>query len=523
MFKTRILTDREPAENLLAGAETLYKAVSTTMGPRGNNVIFRKVGGKTGITHDGVTVAKVVKIDDPAQDIGADLLREAAMKLDGVTGDGTTTVTVIAYHLLNQAMKRVKKGANPMALRLVIDRLGAQVIEELKDYARTEVSEDDIIAVATVAAGDKIIGEAVGKAVYEAGDATPIVLGFSEATDTTTEVINGFKIGSGAISPYLLQNAGLSLEIQQAKIIVCDAQLRDKDDILPILQTIAKLPPEERKFLLVANDVSGDALSLLVINRLKGFAEIAVARTPAHIVNQTMFLEDVAMASGAQVMSRNTGYSLATASDEDFGYADRVLVDMEDTVIVNGRIDPKAYDKHILKLQATKKKSPKLKKLMEDRLATLEQKVISIKVGGQSETEAEERHYRYEDAVGAAKAALREGVVPGGGTTLWHLGKWLDDDILGFALQQPLVKILSNAGIKVPRKLDPGMGIDVMHPDRGVIDMEIYGILDPVQTEIECVKTAITIAGLLLTSGAMIVDEEIKSEANPAFPSFNQG
>ena len=249
MIKTSILTDAEPLEAVLKGAEKLYKAVSVTMGPRGRNVVFRKYGKRVGITHDGVTVAKMVKLNDEAEDSAADILREAAIKLDSTTGDGTTTVTVLAYHILKEAAEAIKAGASPMALKIALEKLQPEIIAQIDKYTDKNVTLKKLQQVASVSSGDKEIGEAVGKVMFEAGKDTPIMLGFSQSDNTTSEVINGFKIDSGAASPYLMEGAGVKLEIPEPKIVVVDAKLRDKDDIMPLLQLFAEMPMQERRFL----------------------------------------------------------------------------------------------------------------------------------------------------------------------------------------------------------------------------------------------------------------------------------
>lgn len=514
-MRTRVLTDAEPLDNLLKGAEVLYKAVSTTMGPLGNNVIFRKNGASTLVTHDGVTVANAVEIDNAAQDVGADLLREAAKKLDGTTGDGTTTVTVLAYHMIKEASKLIKEGANPQRLRLELEKAAKEVIFEIKDLI-IDPSEKLVEEVAITAAGSEEIGKEVGVAIYKAGKDTPVVLGVAEGGTTSIETINGFKINSGPASPYLMEGAGFKLEIIDPSIVVVDATLRTKEDIIPILQTFAALPADEHKFLLVCTDVTSDALSLLVVNRLKGFGEIAVVRVPQGIVAGSAYLQDVAIATGAKVLSRNTGHSIASPSPEDFGSAERVVVELDNTVIVNGRANPEEFKTHIESLKAAKK-AEKNTQFMRDRLATMEQKIVSIRVGGQSETEVNERNYRYEDAVGATKAALKGGVLPGGGTVLYCLGCDTSNQIMGKALKAPLQKVLANAGLKVPKGIKIGLGVDVFKPELGLVHMLDRGIVDPAQSEIEAIKTAVTIAGLLLTSGALIVDEkEPSDEKTPA-------
>lgn len=523
-MKTEILTDLAPLESILRGAELLYKAVSTTMGPRGRNVIFRKHGHKVGITHDGVTVAKMVKSNNEDEDVGVDILREAALKMDAQTGDGTTTVTVLAYHILKEAVAHIKNGESPMKLKLALDALQPQIIEQIEKYTDKDVTEKKLIQIASVASGSADIGETVGKIVFDAGTETPILLGFSEKPETHAEVIKGFKIDSGPASPYLMEGAGVRLEIMNPSIIVADAKLRSREDVLPLLQAIAPLPQEEHKFLLVCSDIAGDALAYMVMNRLKGFAEIAVARVPEHIQSHSEYLSDLAVACGAQVLSRNTGNTILDPKVEHFGKARKVTVEPRETVIIEGGAIKEDFDTRIESLRDFKEngKTTAARKFASDRLMTLEQKVISIFVGGQSETEAEERHYRFEDAVGACRAALRGGVVPGGGTFLYCIGRELRggegaQKVLSQALKEPMCVVLENAGINLestpPDSIGVGKGFDVMHPEDGIIDLVERGILDPAESEIECVKTAISIAGLLMTAGAMVVD---KMEGNPS-------
>lgn len=675
--KTEILTDGDPLDAILAGAEKLYKAVSTTMGPRGGNVIFRKYGRKVGVTHDGVTVAKLVRDDDEAQDVAIDVIREAAMKLDATTGDGTTTVTVLTYHILKEAIAQIKQGENPMKLRLALDALQQTILDQIDEHTDKDVTEKKLIDVASVASGSKLIGEEVGKTIFKAGADTPIMLGFSDSSQTYSEVIDGFKIDAGAASPYLMQGAGVKLELVEPYVIVVDAKLRDKEDILPILRVIASIPDEKRNVLLVTSDIAGDAMNYLVMNHLKGFARIACARVPEHIQAHSEYLSDVAVACGAKVLSRNSGNTIKEPNLEQFGRADKVTVEPRETVIIGGKRIAEDFAERIASLKdfAESYKTKLGRKFADDRLKTLEQKVVSIFVGGQSETDAEERHYRYEDAVGASRSALRSGTVAGGGTLLYSIGDsllfgikdaqrlsvsgncdridtcnankktatmknssfigksanhtlkntventspnhvaegdllstgigsstktdtyssesmgretssqntvllWkrnLADHLLSMwkaftiltgrdrtidqktwncgsvvldtgreqqilsaptaisptcssaqmilskALKSPLNKVLENAGIEHPHDKEPvvGWGYDVMHPEDGVIDLVERGIVDPAESEIECVKTAITVAGLLMTSGAMIIDRGAPDEQASTTPNFN--
>lgn len=519
-MKTRLLLDNEPLDNLVNGAEKLFKAVSTTMGPRGNNVIFRKDGMRTGVTHDGVTVAKAVKLDDPAEDVGADLLREAAMKLDATTGDGTTTVTVLSFAILKQAAAAIRNGSSPMVLRLGIEEEAKEAIKMVEDTVKKDPTKEDIINVATVASGDKAIGKEVGELVYDAGFNTPVILDFSENEETYSEVIDGFKINKGPASNYLIDGNGIRNEINEPMVIIVDSMLQTKDDVIPILKVMAQVPDDQRKFLLVAKDIRGDALSIVVLNALKGFAKTAVVTVPGYIRNPSLYLQDLAIATGAHVLSPNTGRPVSDISQDDIGSALKVIVELDATTVVKGGANKEELKAHIAKLGETT--NSRVDKLNKDRLLTLEQKVISISVGGNNETEATEKHYRYEDAVGAARAALKNGVLPGGGTVLYQVGMVLGDTILGRALREPLRVVYSNAGIVVPQGITSGHGINVMKPEEGIIDLAADGILDPAQSETECIKTAVSIATLLMTSGAMIVDvAEEKKDETQQFPRIS--
>ena len=513
-MQTRILTDEAPLDAVIRGAETLYKAVSVTMGPKGKNVIFKKYGKRTGMTHDGVTVAKLVRLNDEADNLGAEILREAAIKVDTTTGDGTTTVTVLAYSILAEAAKRIKDGESPMAIKVSLEKELPSVIEKIKEYIDTDVTLEKLQQVASLAAGDKEIGETVGKLIFDAGSDTPIILNFSGTEETRSEIINGFKIDSGPASPYLSDGSGARREIPTPYIVVVDAKLRNREDVLPLLKVTAEIPDEKRRFLLVCTDIAGDALAYMVANKVKGFADIAVARVPEKIGAKTGYLQDLAVACGATLMARNSAASISEPKLEYFGSADAVAVEQVETVIINGHAIPEDLEVHTAKLKdlAENSKTKEARKYAEDRLYALEQKLVGIFVGGQSEPEAEEKHYRYEDAIGAAKTALRSGVVPGGGTMLYEVSDGLSD-ILSEALKQPLLKVLENAGIEPElKKITAGHGYDVMDPEDGVIDLYERGILDPAESELECVKTAVSIAGLLMTSGALIVDEIDETE-----------
>ena len=511
MFYTDISTDKEALDVVSRGVEKLYGAVAVTLGPRGRNVVIRKHNARTAVTHDGVTVARSIKLQNKGEEAAAEVLREAASKMEAVTGDGTTTVTVLTHHILKN-MRKSK--INPMALQGYLRDMEEYIVEKIKD-CRIKPDWQTVVDAASVAAGSTDVGRDVGDLIYNAGHKTPVVLGFSDTEETIIEEIDGIKIPSGAASPYLQDPSGAPVELEGGLMVaIVDAKLRDKAEIIPLLSLLAGIPAEDRRILIVATDISGDALALCVMNKLKGFAQIAVARVPYGIHSPTEYLSDIALATGATLLSTNTDASIKQPTMEHLGRADRVVVSQGETLIVGGKHNEKDMAKRkasLEKIESTK--AGMAKKFAQDRLATLNQKVISIMVGGVSGTEAEEKHYRYDDSIGAAKATMRSGAVPGGGTLLYTIGKTLPNNklnkLFAKALKAPLETILGNAGVRVPRGIGIGLGVDVRAPEMGLVNLVGQGIVDPMESEIECVRTAISAAALLLTTGAVVTDEVV--------------
>jgi len=524
---TEILNDSESLEAILSGAEKLYKPVAASMGPRGRYTLYRQYGRSVGTTNDGVTIAKLVHSNDELEDAVIDYIREGTLKLDTTTGDSTTTVLVLTYHILKEAIASIRAGENPMRLKLAIEALEPEILKAIEDSTDHDVTLEKLIDIATTSAKSKTIGEEVAKIVWEAGIETPILLNFSDSQNTFSEVINGFKVDSGPAAPEFIRY-GVASEITDPYVVVVDAKLRDKEDILPFLRVSAQLPDEKRRMLFVVSDIAGDALQFLIANHTKGFGEIACARVPQAIQSHTEYLSDLALACGANLITRNGSHTIKDVTLEDFGAADKVTVQPTETVIINGKKIEEDFVAHTDALRKMKKEHTTKagRKFADDRLKMLEQKVISIFVGGQNSKDAEERHYAYEDALGASKAALRGGIVPGGGTLLFCiaidvLNKGEAGQILAAALRAPLWTVLDNAGISGDEMIvSVGHGFDAMNPDDGVIDLVKRGIVDPAESEIESVKTAINIAGHLLTVGAEIV-ERMENEQVSTTPSFN--
>lgn len=519
-IETKILSDQETLEAVYSGAKLLYDAVGVTLGPTGKNVLFQKLHKKPGLTHDGVTVAQLVSSNDPAEQVALEIMREAALKQDSVIGDGTTTVTVLTYAVLNEAIAAMRgMGINPMVLKRELDALLPSLIKDIEALVEKDVDLETTINVATVAAGDKEIGKTVGEVVFEAGANTPILLNFSDSDETYAETIRGIRLEGGPASPYLLQESKET--IANPFIFVVDAKLRQRDDVLPLLRTMSQFPEDQRNFLVICNDIAGDALSYMVANKVNGFANIAVSRVSSEIKNKSVYLSDIALMCNATVIAPNTPNNLRDHSADCAGRAKEVIVSLTDTIIVEGQgvEEDVAGRREELATAHKEAKTKGERSFLKERLKMLEQKVISIYVGGKSASDAEERHYRFEDAVGAARAALYGGVVPGGGTLLFHVGETMKQDttaekVVSAALKLPLRKVMSNAGIDISEhEISLGKGINVLKPENGVVDLWEEGIIDPAKSEIESVKTAVTVAGLLITSGALIVDMEVHDEA----------
>lgn len=536
VIHTDVSTDEDTLDIILSAVEKLYEPVASTMGPLGKFVLYRQYGRPVGTTNDGVTVSKLVHSDIDTEDAVIDYVRESALKLDDATGDSTTTVLVLTRNIVREAIAVIKKGEDPTRLRLALEALEPSVISQIVESIDTDITLEKLIDIATTSAKDREIGKAVAKTVWKAGTETPIMLGFSDSEETFSEVIDGFKIDSGPASSYFVRQ-GVATELIDPYVIVVDAKLRDKEDILPMLRVGATLPETERSLLFVVSDISGDALQFLIANHTKGFAQIACARVPQAIQSHTEYLSDLALICGAKLLSRNGSRTIKDVTLQDFGKAQKVTVQPTETVITNGQRIKEDFDSHVASLKDMKKnhKTKAGRKFADDRLKMLEQKVISIFVGGQNSKDAEKRHYSYEDALGASKAALRSGIVPGGGTLLFTIasftGKSKAGDILYTALRAPLIKVLENAGFDHKKKwyrrsgplslVHTGYGYDATSPESGIVDLVERGIVDPAESEIESIRTAINIAGNLITNGALIVERKYDELEQPL--SLSQG
>lgn len=530
----KIFYDAEARTRLLSGAEALYRAVKTTMGPRGRNVVIGKSYGGPTITHDGVTVAKAVDLaDDEAESygykIGAELIKQAASKMNDMAGDGTTTVTILTYHLLSEANKLIAAGNNPMQIRKELEKEAGEVITFLKKNAEDIGSKKEKVAqVAQISAGDAEIGQLIADIMDKVGKDGVVTVEEGQGLMLEADVVEGFTFDRGFISPYMVTDAArLEAVYDKVDILLYDKKISSVKEILPLIE---KLAATGRKNLaIVAEDVEGEALGTLVLNKLKGVFNTVAIKAPGFGDTRTAMLEDLAILTGATLISADQGYSLENASLEMLGSARRVIVGKDETTIIEGAGSVAEVQNRVkqIKDQAENASSEYDRENLDKRAAALHGKVAVIKVGGATETEIEEKKFRVDDAVAAVKAALNEGVVPGGGVTLIDAVKdrpsgTLGAQILHKALEQPFRILLENADLNADQWLpqicnskDKGLGIDVSqtNPDQ-LTKMKDQGIVDPVSVTREAVQNAASIAGTAMTMGALIV--EIPKDSPPA-------
>lgn len=524
----KVFYDDDARRRVLAGAEVLYNAVKTTMGPKGRNVVISKAYGNPTVTHDGVTVAKSVEIAEVDDEtlgykVGAELIKQAANKMNDVAGDGTTTVTVLTYHLLNEANKLIAAGHNPMLLRKGLEAAAQDVISKLGSLAEDIKSNKARVAeVATISAGDAEIGNLIAEVIDKVGKEGVVTVEEGQGLKLESEVVEGFTFDRGFVSPYMVSDtARMEAVADKPAIVITDRKIASIQEFLPLLEKLAAAGKKD--LVLIAEEVEGEALGTLVLNKLKGVFNTIAVKAPAFGDRRKDILEDIAILTGAQVISEDRGMDFENVEMDVVGSARRVIVTKDDTTIIEG-----AGTKADLKIrldqinnQAELATSEYDKENLEKRRAALSGKVAVIKVGGATETEIEEKKFRVDDAVAAVKAALEEGVVPGGGVTLINLVasiKNSDDEsvnagrqLLKRALEQPFRILLSNAGLNADEWLPlvkaakPGHGIDVNSPKK-LVDLKSAGVIDPARVTKEAIQSSTSIAGTSMTMGALVVE-----------------
>lgn len=540
-MSNRVFYDEEARRRLLAGAEILFHAVKTTMGPKGRNVVISKGFGSPTVTHDGVTVAKGIDLPEDDEMLGykagAELIKQAASKMNDVAGDGTTTVTVLTYHILNEANKLIAAGHNPMMLRKGLEKAAEEVMKTLKGM-REDIEGDKqrVAEVATISAGDGAIGELIADVIDKVGKDGVVTVEEGQGLAMESEVVEGFSFDRGFVSPYMVTDTSrMEAVYDKPLILITDKKISSVQEFLPILEKVAQTGKKD--LVIIAEDIEGEALGTLILNRLKGVFNTIAIKAPAFGDRRKEVLEDIATLTGGQVISEEQGFTFENADIGMLGSARRVIVDKDNTTIIEGGGSDASLKARIAQItaQAENATSEYEKENYDKRRAALEGKVAVIKVGGATETEIEEKKFRVDDAVAAVKAALDEGVVAGGGVTLVNLASTISDDatdsvaaggvLLKNALVQPFVQLMTNAGLNAQALLaqvqtgKAGQGINVNDPDAGLQDMKKAGVVDPARVTKEAILNASSIAGAAMTMGALIVDIPEKNPA-PAAPDM---
>lgn len=532
----KIYYETEAREKVLSGAKQLYDAVKVTFGPKGKNVIIEKEYGAPVITHDGVTVAEAVELPNKdealGEAVGAKLIKTAAQKLNKVAGDGTTTVTVLTYNILNEANKLIAAGVNPMELRRGIEEAGAEIIAEIDKMAEKIEGDDKKVAeVATISAGDEKIGELIAEVISKIGKDGVVTVEAGQGLEMEEEIVEGFSYDKGYSSPFFVTDVNRQEAIfEKPLVLITDKKLSAASDILPMLEKVAQAGKKD--LVIIAEEVEGEALSLLVLNKLKGVFNSLVLKAPSFGDRRKEIMEDIAILTDATVVSADKGLKLEEAGLEVLGSAAKVIATKDETTIIKGAGDAKAVAARIelIHAQAEMAKSDYEREEFEKRAAALSGKVAVIKVGGATETEIDEKKFRVDDAVAATKAALAEGIVAGGGVTLVNLADKLKEEdngtkIVKNALKAPFIHIMENAGLnaqallaEVKKSGKAGFGINVMMPEKGLVDLKKTGVIDPAKVTKEAVKNATSIAATAITMGALIC--EIPEE-KPAVPDMS--
>src|SRR5881409_1694542 len=522
---------------LKRGVDQLAEAVKVTLGPKGRNVVIDKKFGAPTVTKDGVTVAKEIELSDALENMGAQMVKEVATKTSDLAGDGTTTATVLAQAIFREGLKNVTAGVNPMALKRGIDAAVAAVVDDLKKMSVPTKGKKEIAQVGSISANnDKEIGDLIAEAMEKVGKDGVITVEEAKGLETTLETVEGMQFDRGYLSPYFVTDPEkMEAVLEDACILIYDKKISSMKDLLPILEKVAQAG---RPLLIIAEDVEGEALATLVVNKLRGTLKVCAVKAPGFGDRRKEMLVDIAVLSGApQVISEEMGLKLENAVLNDLGQAKRIVVDKDNTTIVGGKGKHEAIQGRIKEIKAAIEKSTSDydKEKLQERLAKLAGGVAVINVGAATETEMKEKKARVEDALHATRAAVEEGIVPGGGVALLRASKAIDrlkaegDEKVGAmivkrALEEPIRQIVENAGLegsviveKVKSETAPNRGYDADSME--YVDMVQAGIIDPTKVERVALQNAASIASLLLTTEALITDiPEEKSAAAPAMP-----
>jgi chaperonin GroEL len=527
-----LLFSSDAHQKILSGVEKLAATVGATLGPRGRNVVIDKKFGAPTITRDGVTVAKEIELEDKFENMGAQLVKEVATKTNDIAGDGTTTATVLAHDIIKEGFKNVTAGSNPTLIKKGIDKAVAVIVEEIKKNSKTVAGRNEIRDVAAISANNDLdIGEYIADAMDKVGKDGVITVEESKVMETIIEVVEGMQFDRGYLSAYMVTNSeNMTAELEDPFILIYDKKISSLKEIVPLLEKIAQ---SGKPLLIIAEDVEGEALATLIVNKLRGTLNCVAVKAPAFGDRRKAMLEDIAILTKAQVISEEKGMKLENATLNDLGKAKKVKVDKDNTIVVGGEGSKDSIQARIkqIKKQIEDTTSDYDKEKLQERLAKISGGVAVIKVGAATETELKERKARVEDALSATKAAIEEGIVSGGGLALLKCQKTLDNlkadtpeekvgiDIVRKALEAPMRMIADNAGIDgsvivhKAKEAKEGFGYNALTDEW--VDMVKDGIIDPAKVERTALQNAASIAGLLLITEVLVTDKPEKEKMPP--------
>ena len=528
-----LIFDAEARRQLKAGIDQLANAVKVTLGPRGRNVAIDKKWGAPTVTHDGVTVAKEIELDNHFQNMGAQMLKQAATKTNDVAGDGTTTSTVIAQSIVTEGLRNLAAGANPMLMKRGIDAATQAVVDEIKRQSTPLQGHDDIEHIATISANDAEIGRLLAEAMDKVGRDGVITVEEGKGLKLEVEYTEGMQFDRGYISAYFITDSGrMEAALDEPYILITDKKISAITDIVPVLEKLVQTGRKE--LVIIAEDVDGEALATLVVNKLRGILNVLAVKAPGFGDRRKEMLRDIAVLTGGQVISEEVGKKLDATTLSDLGQARRVVSTKDDTTIVEGRGKSEDIQGRIkqIKIQIEETTSDYDREKLQERLAKLSGGVAVIKVGAATEVELKEKKARVEDALHATRAAVEEGIIPGGGVTLLRAAKAIDGlsfehdqklgaDILKRALEEPLRQLVRNAGLegsvvveRLSHETRPEWGFDVMKED--YVDLVAAGIIDPAKVTRSALENAASVAGMILTTEALVTELPEKKSATPA-------
>jgi chaperonin GroEL len=531
----QLLFEEEGRRSLKRGVDKMADAVKVTLGPRGRYALLDKKFGAPTITNDGVTIARDIELEDPYENMGAQLLEEVATKTNDVAGDGTTTSIVLGQAIITEGLKNVTAGANPMGLKRGIEKGVGALVEEIKRLSKPVETKDDIAHIAAISARDPEIGNLIAEVMERVGKDGVVTVEESQGLKLDVEYVEGMQLDRGYISPYMVTSTDggkLEATLESPYVLVTDKKISAVADILP---TLEKTVQTGKPLLIIAEDVEGEALATLVVNKLKGTISVLAVKAPGFGDRRKAMLEDIATLTGARVISEEVGRKLDSVQLEDLGQARRVTANKDSTTIVEGKGSEEAIKARIgqIKLQIEDTTSDFDREKLQERLAKLSGGVAVLKVGAATEVELKEKKHRIEDALSAARAGVEEGMVAGGGSVLVHAIPALDkiealgDEAIGVnilrrALEEPLRQIAINAGqegsvvVEAVRKLEPGNGYDAAKDE--YVDLFATGVIDPAKVTRSALENAASVAGLLLTTETVVTDLPEKEKAMPGMP-----